>query len=115
MSIIQSLYIGHANVSCTTEDIKNRFDQHFNEQLVSRVDERVKTDKRGVPFKLFFVHFDRINPALQSFFMKLNTSKTLTVKGLKVQFNSRYEEKQTDIVSSVKDDAYWLALAEEFH
>ena len=54
----QSLYIGYAPVSCTTERIKKEFDAFLQCNIVSKVDERIKIDMKGHEYKIFFIHFE---------------------------------------------------------
>ena len=66
-----SLYIGYAPVSCTTERIKKEFDTFLQCDIVSRVDERIKTDMKGREYKIFFIHFDWVNPPLNQLFEEI--------------------------------------------
>lgn len=111
---IRSLFIGYAKRTCTTEKVKEVFDTFFTEEIVTRVDERLKKDKHDNPFKIFFVHFSKVNKPLQSFFNKLSVSDSLTVKGWRVQFNTRTHEKNYDTFIKEKDDDYWISLSNEF-
>jgi hypothetical protein len=111
---IRSLFIGYAKRSCTTEKVKEVFDALFKEEIVSRVDERLKKDKNGSPFKIFFVHFGKVNKPLQSFFNKLALNEHMNVKGWRVQFNTRTHQINYDSFIKEKDDEYWTSLADEF-
>jgi len=110
---VRSLFIGYAKRSCTTEKVKEVFDTLFTEEIVSRVDERMKKDKNGTAFKIFFVHFDKVNTPLQSFFNKLAINEVVRVNGWRVQFHTRTNEKNYAFTKE-KDDEYWKALANEF-
>jgi hypothetical protein len=112
---IRSLFIGYAKRSCTTEKVKEVFDTLFTEEIVSRVDERMKKDKNGTAFKIFFVHFGKVNKPLQSFFNKLAINEVMNVREWRVQFNTRTNEKNYDTFVKEKDDEYWTSLANELH
>lgn len=111
---IRSLFIGYASRTCTTQKVKEVFDTFFTEEIVSRVDERMKKDKNGNPFKIFFVHFSKVNKSLQSLFNKLVLHDSIKVKGWIVKFNTRTNEKNYDTFIKEKDDDYWTSLANEF-
>lgn len=112
----QSLYIGYAPVSCTTEKIKNDFDTYLNCSIVSRVDERVKYNmKTGSPYKIFFIHFDWINPPLQKIFHCLSEKGEVSVKRWKVRFNTKLRDTHvTHSPIATRDDDYWTSLANQF-
>jgi len=107
------LFIGYANKACTTEKVKDVFDTFFTESIVTRVDERLKKDKHGNAFKIFFVHFGKVNKPLQTFFNKLALNESMNVKGWKVQFNTRTQQNNYDTFIKEKDDDYWISLANE--
>jgi len=111
----QSLYIGYAPVSCTTERIKKEFDAFLQCNIVSKVDERVKTDMKGREYKIFFIHFDWVNPPLKQLFEEIGKYQQAKVKQWTVKFNTRLRDtpiQYTPLES--KDDAYWVSLANTF-
>jgi hypothetical protein len=112
----QSLYIGYAPVSCTTEKIKKEFDTYLNCSIVSKVDERIKYElKTGKPYKIFFIHFDWINPPLEKLFQELSEKESTNVNKWIVKFNTRLRDTHiTHSPIAIKDDDYWMVLANSF-
>ena len=111
---IRSLYIGYAKVGCTTEKVKSIVDQFFKDNLVSGVDERIRKDATGKPYKLFFVHFNKVNLALQGFFDQLGKTESLRIYPWNVKFNTRHHSKNETTFLHEKDDDYWMTLSNEF-
>ncbi len=110
---IRSLYIGYARVEYTTEQVKRIMDDYFKEDLVSRVDERIR--KGDKPFKLFFVHFSKVNVALQKFFDTLGKVESLRIYPWTVKFNTRHHAINETSFLQEKDDSYWISLSNEFN
>lgn len=108
----QSLYIGYANVKCTTEKIKQEFDAFLQANIVSKVDERIKKDMKGNPYKIFFIHFNFVNVKLTKLFEAISTYQMSKVKQWTVKFNTRLRD--TKITYEPLRDEYWENLAKEF-
>jgi hypothetical protein len=112
---IRSLYIGYAKVECTTEQVKNKMDEFFQENLVSGVDERIRKDSANKPFKIFFIHFSKVNVPLQKFFDALSKVPFLRIHPWTVLFNNRNHLKNETSFLKEKDDTYWTDLSNEFY
>jgi len=111
----QSIYIGYAPVSCTTERIKTEFDTFLQCNIVSKVDERVKIDMKGHEYKIFFIHFDWVNPPLKQLFEEINKYQQAKVKRWTVKFNTRLRDTAIHYTPlESKDDDYWVSLANSF-
>jgi len=111
---IRSLYIGYAKVECTTEQIKNKMDEFFQDNLVSSVDERIRKDSANKPFKIFFIHFGKVNVSLQRFFDALSKVPFLRIHPWTVLFNNRNHLKNETSFLKEKNDDYWNDLSHEF-
>jgi hypothetical protein len=111
---IRSLYIGYSRVDYTTEQVKNNIDAFFKDNLVSGVDERLRKDKENKPFKIFFVHFSKVNIALQNFFDKLGKVESLRIYPWTLKFNTRHHLKNETSFLNERDDKYWTDLSCEF-
>jgi hypothetical protein len=111
---IRSLYIGYSKVEHTTEMVKKTIDEFFHANLVSRVDERIRKDKENNPFKIFFVHFSKVNTALQHFFDKLGKVESLRIYQWTLKFNTRHHLKNETSFLNDRDDTYWTNLSDEF-
>ena len=109
----QSLYIGYANVKCTTEQIKQEFDAYLQANIVSKVDERIKTDMKGHLYKIFFIHFDFVNSRLTKLFENVSAYQIYKVKRWNVKFNTRLRDTKITYESLERED-YWENLAKEF-
>ena len=109
----QSIYIGYANVKCTTEQIKQEFDAFLQANIVSKVDERIKIDMKGRHYKIFFIHFDFVNSKLTKLFENLSAYQIAKVNHWTVKFNTRLRD--TNITYEAKKDDYWENLAKEFN
>ena len=112
----QSLYIGHAPVSVTTEKLKKEFDTYLNADIVSRIDEKVKYElKTGKPYKIFFIHFGWINPSLEKIFQDISNYQSTKVNKWTVKFNTRLRDTPiTHSPIAIQGDEYWIELANSF-
>jgi len=106
----ESFYIGYAPVNCTTEKIQQDFDSYLKESIVSKVDERLKYNRKGKQYKIFFVHFKYVSPALEKLFKHVSTYQEGMVKGWKIKFNTTLRDTRIEYIE--KEDV-WLALANE--
>ncbi len=109
----QSLYIGYANVKCTTEHMKQEFDDFLQANIVSKVDERIKTDMKGRVYKIFFIHFGFVNAKLTKLFENVSAYQIYKVKQWSVKFNTRLRDTNITYVPLERED-YWENLAKEF-
>jgi hypothetical protein len=91
-----SAFIGYAKASCTVEDVKLRFEPDYGNV---HVEERVKFDARGTPFKIFFLTFT-------------NESVIETLPRMMYGWNVQKSNKVSNAIP--KPDDYWLTLADEF-
>jgi hypothetical protein len=106
----ESFYIGYAPVNCTTEKIQQDFDIYLKESIVSKVDERLKYNMKGKQYKIFFVHFKYVSPALEKLFKRVSTYQEATVKGWKIKFNTTLRDTHIEYIE--KEDKL-LLLANE--
>ena len=95
-----SLFIGYARTTCSKEQVKEVFKSVLQEDIVSSVDERIKTDKDGFDYKMFFVHFSRINDELE-----LIMARTIKEGFVPIIYNTEYDKKLGERV-----DRYWKVL-----
>lgn len=95
-----SLFIGYARTTCSKEQVKEVFKSVLQEDIVSNVDERIKTDKDGFDYKMFFVHFSRINDELE-----LIMARTIKEGFVPIIYNTEYDKKLGERV-----DRYWKVL-----
>jgi hypothetical protein len=95
-----SLFIGYARTTCSKEQVKEVFKSVLQEDIVSSVDERIKTDKDGFDYKMFFVHFSRINDELE-----LIMARTVKEGFVPIIYNTEYDKKLGERV-----DRYWKVL-----
>ena len=100
MSSASSLFIGYARATCSTEQVKQVFNNVLEEDIVTTVDERVKTDPKGYEFKIFFVHFSKTNHRLEQ--MKTRITKEGFVP---IVYNMEYDKKVGERV-----ERYWKVL-----
>jgi hypothetical protein len=111
----QSIYIGYAPASCTTEKIKIEFDTFLKCNIVSKVDERIKIDMKGFHYKIFFVHFSWVNPPLKQLFEEISQNQQAKVNRWTVKFNTRLRDTLVHYTPlEIKEDEYWVTLANEF-
>ena len=97
----QSIYIGYANVKCTTEQIKQEFDAFLQANM------------KVLHYKIFFIHFDFVNSKLTKLFENLSAYQIAKVNHWTVKFNTRLRD--TNITYEAKKDDYWENLAKEFN
>jgi hypothetical protein len=95
-----SLFIGYARTTCSKEQVKEVFKSVLQEDIVSNVDERIKTDKDGFDYKMFFVHFSRMNDELE-----LIMARTIKEGFVPIIYNTEYDKKLGERV-----DRYWKVL-----
>ena len=95
-----SLFIGYARTTCSKEQVKEVFNSVLQEEIVSNVDERTKTDKDGFDYKMFFVHFSRTNDELE-----LIKARTIKEGFVPIIYNTEYDKKLGERV-----DRYWKVL-----
>ena len=100
MTSTSALFIGYARSTCSAEQVKAVFNDVLREDLVTTVDERVKTDTKGYEFKIFFVHFSRTNQRLDH--MKTRITKEGFVP---IVYNTEYDKKAGERV-----ERYWKVL-----
>ena len=99
-STASSLFIGYARATCSTEQVKQVFNNVLDDDIVTTVDERVKTDPKGYEFKIFFVHFSHTNHRLEQ--MKTRIAKEGFVP---IVYNTEYDKKAGERV-----ERYWKVL-----
>ena len=71
-STSNSLYIGYARASCTTEDVKHTFESILGPDIVDHVDESIKKDTKGYDFKMFFIHFKASTAQLEHTYKRID-------------------------------------------
>ena len=95
-----SLFIGYARATCSKEQVKHVFNSVFDEDIVSNVDERIKTDTNGFDYKMFFVHFSHTNDELD-----LMMARTVKEGFVPIIYATEYDKKLGERV-----DRYWKVL-----
>jgi hypothetical protein len=95
-----SLFIGYARTTCSKEQVKEVFNSVLQEEIVSKVDERIKADKDGFDYKMFFVHFSHMNDDLE-----LIMARTIKEGFVPIIYNTEYDKKLGERV-----DRYWKVL-----
>jgi len=68
-------FVGYANASCSIKRITDYFNIALEDDIVSRVDERVLTDSTGFVYKIFFIHFSHSNKKVQEMVTLLKAQK----------------------------------------
>ena len=102
-SIASSLFIGYARSTCTTEQVKEVFNNIMDEDIVTSVDECVKKDPKGYEFKIFFVHFKQEdNDQLVHFMVRLKMAPDGFIP---VVYSTEYDKKLGERV-----ERYWKVL-----
>ena len=98
-----SLCIGYAHKSCTVEQVKRIFEQTLAEDnIVAKVDELDRTnDQTGETFKMFFIHFDHTNLALQHVLSRVESNDFFVVT-----YGQRLDRKSGKYI-----DTYWKVTA----
>jgi len=100
MSTSSSLFIGYARSNCTTQQVKDVFNNVLDDDIVTNVDERVKTDPKGFDFKVFFVHFSHTNHRLEQF-----KSRIAKEGFVPIIYKTEYDKKLGERV-----ERYWKVL-----
>ena len=100
MSTASSLFIGYARSNCTTEQVKNVFNNVLDDDIVTNVDERVKTDDKGYEFKMFFVHFSHTNHRLENMVQRIAKESFVPII-----YKTEYDKKLGERV-----ERYWKVL-----
>jgi hypothetical protein len=95
-----SLFIGYARTTCSKEQVKEVFNNVFEEDIVSSVDERIKKDANGYDYKMFFVHFSHINDELE-----LMMARTVKEGFVPIIYTTEYDKKLGERV-----ERYWKVL-----
>ena len=95
-----SLFIGYARTTCSKEQVKEVFNSVLQEDIVSKVDERIKTDTNGFDYKMFFVHFSHTNDELE-----LIMARTIKEGFVPIIYATEYDKKLGERV-----DRYWKVL-----
>ena len=95
-----SLFIGYARTTCSKEQVKHVFNSVFDEDIVSNVDERIKTDTNGFDYKMFFVHFSHTNDELD-----LMMARTVKEGFVPIIYATEYDKKLGERV-----ERYWKVL-----
>jgi hypothetical protein len=95
-----SLFIGYARTTCSKEQVKEVFNNVFEEDIVSSVDERIKKDTNGYDYKMFFVHFSHINDELE-----LMMARTVKEGFVPIIYTTEYDKKLGERV-----ERYWKVL-----
>ena len=99
-SIASSLFIGYARSTCTTEQVKEVFNNIMDEDIVTSVDECVKKDPKGYEFKIFFVHFARNNHRLEQMVARISKEGFVPIV-----YNTEFDKKLGQRV-----ERYWKVL-----
>ena len=95
-----SLYINRAHSSTTAKQVKDVFNEVFQEDIVKTVDVLQKTDnKTGEKFNTYFIHFKKSNAVYEGFV------KRLSEKGIPIIYDDKdHYWKVTKFVKKTKDD-----------
>ena len=95
-----SLYINRAHSSTTAKQVKDVFNEVFQEDIVKTVDVLQKTDnKTGEKFNTYFIHFKKSNAVYDGFV------KRLSEKGIPIIYDDKdHYWKVTKFVKKTKDD-----------
>ena len=99
-SIASSLFIGYARSTCTTEQVKEVFNNIMDEEIVTSVDECVKKDPKGYEFKIFFVHFARNNHRLEQMVARIGKEGFVPIV-----YNTEFDKKV-----GARVERYWKVL-----
>jgi len=99
-STASSLFIGYARATCSAEQVKQVFNNVFEEDIVTTVDERVKTDPKGYEFKIFFVHFSKSNHRLEQMVGRISKEGFVPIV-----YNTEYDKKV-----GARVERYWKVL-----
>ena len=107
-STVSQLFIGYAHASCTTNQVKDAFENALNEEgIVERVDFREKQNDRGETFFCYFIHFARENRQLQH--MQAEIAKhgfvVLTYDRVWDRRQSKYVDRYWKVLPYVKKEA----------
>jgi predicted methyltransferase len=100
MSTASSLFIGYARSTCTTQQVKDVFNNVLDDDIVTNVDERVNTDSKGYDFKVFFVHFSHTNHRLLQFKARIEKEGFVPII-----YKTEYDKKLGERV-----ERYWKVL-----
>ena len=100
MSTASSLFIGYARTTCSTEQVKQVFNNVLDEDIVTSVDERIKTDPKNYEFKIFFVHFSKTNHRLEQMVARISKEGFVPIV-----YNTEYDKKAGKNV-----ERYWKVL-----
>ena len=100
MSTSSSLFIGYARSNCTTQQVKDVFNNVLDDDIVTNVDERVNKDSKGYEFKVFFVHFSHTNHRLEQF-----KSRIAKEGFVPIIYKTEYDKKLGERV-----ERYWKVL-----
>jgi hypothetical protein len=95
-----SLFIGYARTTCTTAQVKDVFNNVLDDDIVTRVDERIKKDTNGYDYKMFFVHFSHTNGDLE-----LMMARTVKEGFVPIIYDTEYDKKLGERV-----ERYWKVL-----
>ena len=95
-----TLFIGYARSTCTTEQVKEVFNNIMDEDIVTSVDECVKKDPKGYEFKIFFVHFARNNHRLEQMVARISKEGFVPIV-----YNTEFDKKV-----GARVERYWKVL-----
>jgi hypothetical protein len=99
-STASTLFIGYARSTCTTEQVKEVFNNIMDEDIVTSVDECVKKDPKGYEFKIFFVHFSQTNHRLQNIIDRIGKEGFVPIV-----YNTEFDKKV-----GTRVERYWKVL-----